>query len=394
MILLSDARKIPLADKSIDCCVTSPPYYGLRDYGNNNQIGLEPTLQGYIEQMVLVFREVWRVMKDEGTLWLNLGDGYCGGGRGGHVDRMTSKNWDPKYPPSKIPNGLKTKDLMGIPWRIAFALQDDGWYLRSDIIWSKPNPMPESVKDRPTRAHEYIFLLSKNKRYYYDNEAIKEPMKDVTYFRLTQPNFDNQTGGPKDPKTGNRSHRKTLNNQKEKLVKQEKWKTRQEGYEEWKKTNTGRNKRTVWTVTTKPYKGAHFATFPPDLIEPCILAGTSEKGVCPDCGKAWVRDIEKIDNGPRITRDNMIEEYPDRNTSGQMNTKDMKTIPRIYKGWNPQCECGLDPVPATVLDPFFGSGTTGQVAIKHRRKFVGLDISMDYIELAKKRTSNVDVLMF
>ena len=214
-----------LPDASAQTCVTSPPYFGLRDYGVDGQIGLEPTPDEFVASLVTVFREVRRVLRDDGTLWLNLGDSYA---RTGGTDR-------------KVPSGLKDKDLIGVPWRVAFALQADGWYLRQDIIWHKPNPMPESVRDRCTKAHEYIFLLSKSPRYYFDSEAIKEPASAPP-----------KKCGPKNDASRNDSGRTGI--------------VRGDG--------ETRNRRSVWTVSTKPFGGAHFATFPPALIEPCILAGS------------------------------------------------------------------------------------------------------------------------
>lgn len=306
VILHGDAldvlRTIP--DGFIHTCVTSPPYWGLRDYGVEGQIGLEPTPEEYVERLVEVFREVRRVLRDDGTLWLNLGDSYYGSwgnyqptGKGGqrpkHTERFQRRAYEGKTdwrpPTSYRHDKLKPKDLVGIPWRVAFALQEDGWYLRSDIIWHKPNAMPESVKDRPTKAHEYIFLLAKSERYYYDADAIKEP--------LSCPNAKGIAfGGTKYPNVTRRQY--SGNKYDAARIK-------------------GRNKRTVWTVSTKPFKGAHFAVFPPDLIEPCILAGCPEGGI--------------------------------------------------------------------VLDPFFGAGTTGLVALKHNRNFLGIELNDDYIELAKQR---------
>lgn len=236
----------------VQTCVTSPPYYGLRDYGHEGQIGLEQTPDEYTGAMVEVFRCVRDVLADDGTLWLNLGDSYFydSKGSGGPSEKQLSNvgSW---YASRKFErtNGLKPKDLVGIPWRVAFALQADGWYLRQDIIWHKPNPMPESVRDRCTKAHEYIFLLSKSQKYYFDNEAIAEPLAASTVARLAQPTLGQQVGSTRVPG-------KTNGNMKA--------------------VGSGetRNRRSVWTVTTKPYKGAHFATFPPDLIEPCILAGS------------------------------------------------------------------------------------------------------------------------
>lgn len=238
-------------DKSINCCVTSPPYWGLRDYGVVGQLGLEPTPEEYVNRMVEIFREAKRVLRDDGTLWLNLGDSYAGGGFGGHPDNKAAKGIAGK-PVNKVPN-LKPKDLVGIPWRVAFALQADGWYLRSDIIWSKPNAMPESVKDRPTKAHEYIFLLSKSEKYYYDADAIKEPAKWERWGDQTV--IKEQQGTAK-----------WIKNKSKDELQQMKFK----------------NKRTVWQTPTRPFKGAHFAVFPPELIKPCILAGCPKDGIVLD----------------------------------------------------------------------------------------------------------------
>ena len=266
MILVGDCiesmRGLP--DQSVHTCVTSPPYFGLRDYGHDGQIGLEPTPDAFVAKLAEVFREVRRVLRDDGTLWLNLGDSYGVG-----------------------------KQMLGIPWRVAFALQSDGWCLRQDIIWHKPNPMPESVTDRCTKAHEYIFLLSKSQRYYFDADAIKEPS---AYFGK-----DTRSGMGNIRYEGKRTEGDAAAN----------------GQQSFVTINETRNKRSVWTVTTKPFKGAHFATFPPDLIEPCVKAG------CPEGG--------------------------------------------------------------TVLDPFGGSGTTGMVAQRHRRKFVLCELNPEYARMAEDR---------
>ena len=339
-----------IPDGTVDCCVTSPPYYGLRDYGTatwvggdpscphyrtskksdktatghknmmetghavgdaiyktvcpicgavrvDNQIGLEETPDEYIDRLVTVFREVKRVLRDDGTLWLNIGDSYCGTGDKGNYK-------DPKNPEgrngqavakNKRIDGIKSKDMIGIPWMLAFALRDDGWYLRQDIIWHKPNPMPESVRDRCTKSHEYIFLFSKKPKYYFDSDAIRENAKPDNSVR-------------------DRDHTK-LNNTP--------GRTRMGGL----KTNhyTKRNKRDVWKVATRPYKEAHFATFPEQLIEPCILAGSRPDGI--------------------------------------------------------------------VLDPFFGSGTTGVVAEKYGRRYIGVELNEEYIELAKKRLDGVQMTL-
>jgi len=241
---------------SVNCCVTSPPYFGLRDYGNDEQIGLEETPEAFVESLVKVFREVKRVVADDGTLWLNLGDSYAAGGGGPKPSNIGgSCNKVPASMPRKASAGLKPKDLIGIPWRVAFALQQDGWYLRQDIIWSKPNPMPESVTDRCTKAHEYIFLLSKKPKYYYDHKAIKEQLKGKPESRNK-----NKEGYQADYAKGDRFS---------------------EGERVFGADGLA-NKRSVWEVTTKPYSGAHFATFPPDLIKPCILAGCPAGGTVLD----------------------------------------------------------------------------------------------------------------
>ena len=246
-----------LDSECINCCVTSPPYYLLRDYGVENQVGAESSMQLYIQKLVDIFREVKRVLRDDGTLWLNLGDTYCCGTRGGNAQMHSRSKGIPKIPKCKIPESLKPKDMMGIPWRVALALQDDGWYLRQDIIWSKTNPMPESVKDRCTKSHEYIFLMSKSRNYYFDHKAISEPVQPTTITRLTQNNKPNQRGSARVPGKSN-GNMKAVGNVET------------------------RNKRSVWAVATKAYKTAHFATYPQELIEPCILAGCPKDGIVLD----------------------------------------------------------------------------------------------------------------
>jgi len=283
-LLQGDNRQVlkTLPDQSVHTCVTSPPYYGLRDYGVDGQIGMEATPEAFVAELVSVFRECWRVLRDDGTLWLNLGDSYNGsGGAGGDYGPGGLKEGQPKYPGRKV-SGLKPKDLIGIPWMVAFALRADGWFLRSDIIWHKPNPMPESVTDRPTRAHEYIFLFSKSSRYYYDNEAIKEPAQEwtgqaATFARtgaVSEHIIPGQSAAQhrpdrKDKQRGHGRRHAGFNERWDSMTKEEQ--------------GAGlRNKRSVWTVATRPYSGAHFATFPPDLIEPCVLAGSPEDGTVLD----------------------------------------------------------------------------------------------------------------
>lgn len=356
-ILIGDARKrlAEIPDGSVRCVVTSPPYFGLRDYGTadyeggdptcehtisavdadgkavftervtrgdrttclkcganrvDSQIGLEQTPDAYVAEMVSVFREVWRVLADDGTLWLNIGDSYAGGGGnynktgvsqagGQHVTNVRNR-------PEWLENaGLKPKDLIGIPWRLAFALQADGWYLRSDIIWAKPNPMPESVRDRPTKSHEYVFLLSKSAKYFYDHNAVREPLSEATKKRDLTPRGRSQNGGGSEKSMAGYSYTPELGNMAS--------------------NPEGRNRRSVWTINTKPFKGAHFAVMPEALVEPCILAGSEEGD--------------------------------------------------------------------TVLDPFTGSGTVGVVALRHGRNFAGTELNPEYGEIAYNRITGDQPLM-
>ena len=245
-----------LPEKSINTCVTSPPYYALRNYQMDGQVGVEETPDDYVQKIVQVFREVRRVLKDDGTIWINLGDSYAGsGGAGNQFDQIENGLSPYKQTGSPKDIGLKPKDLIGIPWRVAFALQADGWYLRSDIIWHKPNPMPESVKDRPTKSHEYIFLMSKNRTYYYDQESIKTPVKQENIKGTTTHKRSTKDWGDG---TGVKTHN---------------------GFD---KSYDMANKRDVWTVPTDKFEGQHFATFPKELIKPCILAGCPEGGTVLD----------------------------------------------------------------------------------------------------------------
>jgi len=355
-LLIGDAAvelsKLP--DGCVQTCVTSPPYWGLRDYGAAGQIGLEATPEEYVAKLVEVFREVRRVLRDDGTLWLNLGDTYAAN-RGSqvpdskHVDVGNSKGMKAES------IGLKPKDLVGIPWRVAFALQADGWYLRQDIIWLKPNPMPESVTDRCTKAHEYIFLLSKSERYYYDAEAVKEPT-------LAQVPESQRESGAYSVGSG-----------------------------------TTRNRRSVWTVPTKPFKGAHFATFPPDLIEPCILAGTSEAGCCSACGAPRERVVEKKATGRVQER-----QGGGLGTAVRREPLGLKPVAGTFQegvvtrtvGWRPGCACGAGVVPCVVMDPFMGSGTTAMVAQKLGRAWIGIEVNPAYEPLIRQRTEQAVLPMF
>jgi len=376
-IKTGDCRDIlkSMPDASVNCVVTSPPYFGLRDYGHDSQIGLEPTPAEFVASMVDVFREVRRVLRDDGTLWLNLGDSYAGSwgaqGRSGQMsDRSIISAQQVAAAAKKasrtgsIPtgSGLKPKDLIGIPWRVAFALQDDGWYLRQDIVWSKPNPMPESVTDRCTKAHEYLFLLSKSQRYYYDAEAIAEQVSEASIARLSQ-DIDSQTGSARVPGKTNGTMKAVGRPQTKRAseIAREKGLTpahieaiRAVGIADTGKalvTTNGagkntdaikqlaaeakvalggyyreflmggtRNKRSVWEVATQPFKEAHFATFPPKLVEPCILAGC--------------------------------------------------------------------PIGGVVLDPFGGAGTTGLVADRLQRNAILIELNPQYAEMARNRIFN------
>lgn len=359
--VLDRFKEIP--DNSVNCVVTSPPYWGLRDYGVGGQLGSEKTSDEFVENLVKVFREVKRVLKKDGTLWLNLGDSYAGSGCGLDADgtwnpgngdykqgthrnnqnQMKRKVNESSFSKKRIeagaignawvkpPPGLKQKDLVGIPWRVALALQADGWYLRQDIIWSKPNPMPESVIDRCTKSHEYIFLLSKSKSYYYDSKSIREPLASSSVSRLSQ-DVKNQEGSDRVPGKSNGKMKAVVRKDKPNgWSNSDNYHEADPRYRKREDNNNSyefsdRNKRSVWTIATKPYKEAHFATYPEELIEPCVLAG------CPGGG--------------------------------------------------------------LVLDPFLGSGTTASVAKRLGRNWIGIELNPDYVKIAKKRISSAPTPLF
>ena len=459
---LDSLKELP--DESVQVCVTSPPYYNLRDYGTANweggdpdcdhlgppkptqagfneryfnreakdsnkqaelrmpyvgtcgkcgakrvdkQIGLEESLGEYIQSLVNVFREVNRVLRPDGTLWLNLGDSYAGSGKGRNANGVANVDPNSKQATSqgtieghltKSNTQLAPKNLMGVPWRVAFALQDDGWILRSEVIWHKPNPMPSPVKDRPTSSHEHIFLFAKSSKYYYDSDAIREPVKsdtpqakrDIKRMQEGRKEFDGERKKHQDSK------------QQNSFIAGNPAK--------------GRNKRDVWSITTKPFKGAHFAVYPPDLIEPCILASTSEKGACVDCGTPWTRVTERVrikrneldPSDPRYrpnTYDGAYEKINGRGDAGYTQITE--------KGWQPGCECRgklvrkevsvngknkkqtvyeseipLDehPIkPCVVLDPFGGSGTTAAVANAFRRDAILCELNPEYAKIIPTR---------
>jgi DNA modification methylase len=349
-----------LPDACVQCVVTSPPYWGLRDYGVEGQIGLEPTPEEHVEKMVEVFREVKRVLRDDGTLWLNYGDCYAGSTTGadrppepGHTHEDSGRVKTGQENKHRRPDaGLKPKDLVGMPWRIAFALQADGWYLRSDIIWSKPNPMPESVTDRPTKSHEYVFLLAKQARYFYDADAVREPFEsnDVTYPAINTVQGVYRVNNGKNRGGGDATR--------------------------------GRNRRTVWEIPTQPTREAHFATFPEALVEPCIMAGTSARGACPECGAPWRRVVERLPVTGRNENKTPAAAHAAVKCS-RAGESHVKTV-----GWEPSCGCETqdgEPVPCIVLDPFGGSGTVAKVARDLGRSSILIEINPEYVQIAKKR---------
>ncbi|VXC86927.1 Modification methylase XcyI (modular protein) [Enterobacterales bacterium 8AC] len=392
-----------MPEKAFHTCVTSPPYYGLRDYGVDGQIGLEPTPEEFIEKLVGVFREVRRVLRDDGTLWVNIGDSYATGGRGGggsFMDARSDGAWKGKSAVTgwrSAPEGMKHKDLMGIPWMLAFALRADGWYLRQDIIWHKPNPMPESVRDRCTKAHEYIFLFSKSPRYYFDHVAFKEPAVGNGEIGSGVGWNHSSKADPRDGRVGRtRSKRDSFKrggSKREQAIPGQSYGTHRGESEESTWDTNMRNRRSVWTIATRPLRGAHFATFPPALVEPCILAGTSEKGHCPACGERWVRKIERefVPQGDvsaeKGFRGHGDTKPMDASNSWQGFARGMTRTDTV--GWAAGCQCGLEPVPDVMIDPFGGSGTSAGVAVAHGRKAVLCELNPAYAAMVPVRVNDV-----
>jgi DNA modification methylase len=476
-------RMAELEAGSVHTCVTSPPYWGLRDYGTEPlswpavsysplaglpqlvdipslecSLGLEPTLEAFVGHMVLVFREVRRVLRDDGTCWVNMGDSYAGswGAQGrdnGEVGRREnapavsalSANQVGAAPQStrtgsltKYP-GLKAKDLVAQPWRLALALQADGWWLRQDVVWAKKNPMPESIKDRCTKAHEYVFLLSKSARYYFDHEAIKEDASPDTHPRRakwkTPDGWDTSTGegghggfhknGREKGKYGaltgqdDDGEHRTKAGLNRKLAAAGSGTKNNDSFDEAMAVMPERAaKRSVWSIATEAFSEAHFATFPTKLIEPCILAGTSEKGCCPHCRAPWVRQTgrpcEKCEafiptQGKSCGACGHVRDWKaERGISEELNAtewdKPGRSVPRklgesgkqgsvppqasMALDWAQSCSCPAHkPVPCTVLDPFGGSGTTGLVADRLQRNAILCELNPEYAAMAERRVT-------
>lgn len=447
-ILIGDVidRLRELPSESVHCVVTSPPYWGLRDYGTasweggdidcdhkqevprfngpkqtnaqvsghaskaevngrkvcqkcgatstDQQIGLEATPAEFLAKMTAVFREVRRVLRSDGTCWVNMGDSYAndgkwGGSTGGK--HVTALHGDSGVGRGKTVTGLKPKDLVGMPWRLAFALQDDGWWLRQDIIWSKPNPMPESVTDRCTKAHEYLFLLTKSGKYFYDAESIKEPANgwNGSEFHdgknaIIHPNVGMNNRGKGNAKTF-RGGVYTQSNAFENSLAMER-----DSQGNAPNITGKRNKRSVWEIATEAFPEAHFATFPTKLVEPCILAGTSEKGCCAKCGAPWWRKTERVDTG----RTQKMADGWDTGEGGhgtvhrdgrEAGEAGIAITVAATVGWLPACLCEAAIDPCTVLDPFNGSGTTGLVALANRCEYIGIELNPEYAAMSERR---------
>lgn len=379
--------------------VSSPPYYALRDYGVVGQLGLEKTPEEFIANMVKVFREAWRVLRDDGTLWVNIGDSYASTGgksrtnsinthRGGGPDTKNIQR------DRKPPSNLKNKDLIGIPWMLALALRADGWYLRQDIIWSKPNPMPESISDRCTKAHEYIFLLSKRGKYYFDPIAISEPCSASTHARISQ-DVAKQKGSARAAAKINGPMKAVSR----KLAAPGSGTKNNSSFDAaMSLLSTTRNKRSVWTITTQSFSEAHFATFPTKLPMECIKAGTSEYGCCSECGAPYSRILEASDRYAEILGTGYHDHSQDaalgnaqnrgRNMQHKMRDAGMYTAEYVTKGWSKACKCEGSIVPCRVLDPFMGAGTTALAARLLSRNYSGLELNPEYIVISEKRLSN------
>ena len=427
--VLDGLRTLP--DACVHCTVTSPPYYGLRNYGVDGQIGLEETPEQFIQKMVEVFREVRRVTRDDGVLWLNLGDSYSGSmsSKGAVVNQNsmsagTGQDVGYRDKPMGIVNGYKQKDLMGIPWRVAFALQADGWYFRSAIPWIKRNCMPESTTDRPTSAIEYIFLMVKSAKYFYDSEAIRVPAtthedrpagvtrcREFGYNGKLQtadgapPQFkrkekkQDQTGNP--TYTGfNERYKKSHNHTSEEAAfgpsrdgfnragdrngdqPTRNYRNSDPFFESWQGLYSESENPLAFIINPQARPELHFATFPDLLAETCIKAGTSEYGCCPKCGAPYQRIVEASGG----TTGKSWHPHTDDETTGQIGGFPSDGYTRQFKGWKPGCKCGeAERVPCVVLDPFMGSGTVAVVARELNRSSVGCELNPEYVKIIRNR---------
>lgn len=362
-----------MPDRSVHCCVTSPPYYALRSYlpddhpAKAKEIGSEPTLDAFLATMVAVFRAVWRVLRDDGTLWLNIGDSYSSGGMSDPSPSSTlegGKDGDGYAVTRK--SDPPPKNLLMVPARVALALQADGWILRSDIIWSKPNPMPESCRDRPTNAHEHVFLFAKRPRYFYDGDAVREAHTAPP--RAPGGFLPDKAVGPQDRGGASQWERR---------------RTTEESYHP-----AGRNLRNVWTIPTQAVKFKHYATFPEKLVEPCIKAGTSQEGVCVECGAPWERVVEIDDHAGALGKS--WHDHKDDEFRGQRGVLGVERMPhRTTTGWRPTCGCDAGTKPALVLDPFMGSGTVARVCERLGREWIGFDLDERNREMCELRLRRV-----
>lgn len=392
-ILVGDAmdqlRRLPA--QSVQCIVTSPPYFRLRDYGVPGQMGLEKTGEEYLEKMVAVFRQVRRVLRKDGTLWLNMGDAYVGGGRGKDVGSTLEGTRHNQAESRKVAPrigifGLKEKQLIGMPWRLALALQADGWWLRQDNIWAKKNCVPEAVRDRTTHSHEYLFHFSRSAHYYYDLIAIQEPQCESERSRWLkrqvtglEKNYQLKRDlGHGQVQPGKSGSVRSVAGRHQLAVKGTK------------------NKRSVWWIATQPVKEAHYACYPEKLVEPCILAGTSQHGACAFCGTPWRRKVAPTADYAAILEGNLGRNHKKTREEDLKSGREGNGIAkhgnlgRSYQtlGWGPGCGCEFGGiVPCTVLDPFAGAATTGLVALKLGRRFIGIELKPEYAEMARRRLS-------
>lgn len=375
-IITADARVAldELPEQSVHACITSPPYYGLRDYGHDDQIGLEDSPGEYIEHLVEVFAHVHRVLRDDGTLWLNLGDSYAsksrGSDRGWEASRLSNPGTIQKMQAASLRRngerhrgkhaGFKEKDLMGIPWLTAFALREWGWYLRQEVIWNKTAPMPESIRDRTTRSHEQIFMFSKRPQYFYDAEALREPdiaghPQGNNYKRPERLSYTDASGEVRGSEVG------------------------------WE-PGGGRNRRSVWTYNPEPYPDAHFAVMPTALATDMVLAATPP-AACAACARPYEQTIDRerlLDGETPVEGAWATRDAPRRMPANGVGHGRISTVTRV-DDWKPACSCNAGEAPAVVLDPFAGAGTTGIAAVTEKRHFVGVELVAEYADMARDR---------